>query len=229
MFEQKKIEDILGIVFSSPELIKRAFVHRSYINEHPKAGLEHNERLEFLGDAVLELVVTDHLYRNYDSPEGELTSWRSALVKTESLASVAERLELGQYLLMSHGEVKSGGRSRTALLANLIEAIIGAVYLDQGYDVAAKFIQDQLVVALPAILKSGAYIDAKSKFQEVAQERDGVTPHYEVLAEVGPDHEKTFTVGVFLGKKELGRGDGASKQAGQQAAAADALSRYTKK
>ncbi len=228
MFEQKKIEDVLGVSFKQPELIKRAFIHRSYINEHPKAGLEHNERLEFLGDAVLELVVTDHLYRSYDNPEGELTSWRSALVKTESLASVAERLALGQYLLMSHGEVKSGGRARTALLANMIEAIIGAMYIDQGYEVAASFIHRELIVGLPEILKSGAYIDAKSKFQEVAQERDGITPHYEVLEEVGPDHDKVFTVGVFLGKKELGRGNGASKQAGQQAAAADALSRYQK-
>ncbi len=228
MFEQKTIEDILGVGFDSAELIKRAFIHRSYINEHPKAGLEHNERLEFLGDAVLELVVTDHLYRNYTNPEGELTSWRSALVKTESLAEVADRLALGQYLLMSHGEVKSGGRSRTALLANLIEAIIGAIYLDQGYDAAARFIQTQLIAGLPKILASGAYIDAKSKFQEVAQERDGITPHYEVMSEEGPDHDKIFTVGVFLGKKELGRGNGASKQAGQQAAAADALSRYKK-
>ncbi len=228
MFEQKKIEEVLGVEFASPHLIKRAFIHRSYINEHPKAGLEHNERLEFLGDAVLELVVTDHLYRNYDNPEGELTSWRSALVKTESLAAVAEKLKLGQYLLMSHGEVKSGGRSRTALLANLIEAIIGALYLDQGYDAAATFIQTQLIAGLPNILASGAYIDAKSKFQEIAQDRDGITPHYEVMSEEGPDHDKIFTVGVFLGKKELGRGNGASKQAGQQAAAADALSRYKK-
>lgn len=228
MFEQKKIEEVLQVSFKDPELVKRAFIHRSYINEHPKAGLEHNERLEFLGDAVLELVVTDHLYRNYENPEGELTSWRSALVKTESLAGVAERLDLGQYLLMSHGEVKSGGRARTALLANMIEAIIGAMYIDQGYDAAAGFIQRELIMGLPDILASGAYIDAKSKFQEVAQERDGVTPHYEVLAEVGPDHDKIFTVGVYLGSKELGRGDGASKQAGQQAAAADALSRYKK-
>lgn len=228
MFEQKKIEEVLGVAFASPDLVKRAFIHRSYINEHPKAGLEHNERLEFLGDAVLELVVTDHLYRNYENPEGELTSWRSALVKTESLAEVAEKLSLGQYLLMSHGEVKSGGRSRTALLANLIEAIIGALYLDQGYEAAATFIQTQLIAGLPNILASGAYIDAKSKFQEIAQERDGITPHYEVMSEEGPDHDKIFTVGVFLGKKELGRGNGASKQAGQQAAAADALSRYKK-
>jgi ribonuclease-3 len=228
MFEQKKIGEVLGVAFASPDLVKRAFIHRSYINEHPKAGLEHNERLEFLGDAVLELVVTDHLYRNYENPEGELTSWRSALVKTESLAEVAEKLSLGQYLLMSHGEVKSGGRSRTALLANLIEAIIGALYLDQGYEAAATFIQTQLIAGLPNILASGAYIDAKSKFQEIAQERDGITPHYEVMSEEGPDHDKIFTVGVFLGKKELGRGNGASKQAGQQAAAADALSRYKK-
>ncbi len=226
MFEQKTIEDILGVEFTNGDLLKQAFIHRSYINEHPKAGLEHNERLEFLGDAVLELVVTDFLYRNHKNPEGELTSWRSALVKTESLAGVAERLGVGQYLLMSHGEVKSGGRNRVALLANMIEAIIGAMYLDQGYDVAAKFIDAQLIAGLPEILASGAYIDAKSNFQEVAQEKDGVTPHYQVMSESGPDHDKIFTVGVFLGKKEYGRGEGASKQAGQQAAAADALSRY---
>ncbi len=226
MFDQAKIEEIIDVKFGQADLIKQAFIHRSYLNEHTKLGLEHNERLEFLGDAVLELVVTDYLYRNHPNPEGELTSWRSALVKTESLAELAEKLELGQFLLMSRGEAKSGGRSRQALLANMIEAIIGAIYIDQGYDAAAKFIQEHIISKLPQILKSQSYIDPKSKFQEVAQEREGVTPHYEVLDESGPDHDKIFTVGVYLAKKELGRGEGSSKQSAQQAAAAAALQKY---
>lgn len=229
MFEQTKIEDIIGVKFNDSNLIKQAFIHRSYLNEHPKLGLEHNERLEFLGDAVLELVVTDYLYRHHPNPEGELTSWRSALVKTESLAALAEKLDIGQYLLMSRGEAKSGGRSRTALLANLIEAIIGAMYLDQDYEVARNFIEKYIISSLASILREGTYIDAKSHFQEVAQERDGVTPHYEVLSESGPDHDKEFTVGVFLGDKEYGRGGGPSKQAAQQSAAAAALKKYESK
>lgn len=226
MLNKEAVENILEVNFKSADLLKQAFVHRSYINEHSSQGLEHNERLEFLGDAVLELAVTDHLYNNYPNPEGELTSWRSALVKTESLASLAEKLELGQYLLMSRGEAKSGGRSRQALLANMVEAIIGAIYLDLGYESAKKFIDKHIIATLPGILKNQSYIDAKSKFQEVAQDHDGITPHYEVLAEDGPDHDKIFTVGVYLGKKEYGRGKGPSKQAAQQAAAEQALKSY---
>lgn len=226
MFDQAKIEEIVSVKFDQSDLIKQAFIHRSYLNEHSKLGLEHNERLEFLGDAVLELAVTDYLYRHHANPEGELTSWRSALVKTESLAALAEKLDLGQFLMMSRGEAKSGGRSRTALLANLIEAIIGAIYLDQGYETARQFIEQNIIVSLAEILRQGTYIDAKSHFQEIAQERDGITPHYEVLSESGPDHDKEFTVGVFLGKKEFGRGKGSSKQAAQQAAAAAALDHY---
>ncbi len=226
IYEQNKIEEIIGVKFKDANLIKQAFIHRSYLNEHPKLELEHNERLEFLGDAVLELVVTDYLFRHHTNPEGELTSWRSALVKTESLAALAQKLQIGQFLLMSRGEAKSGGRSRTALLANLVEAVIGAMYLDQGYDVARDFIENHIVSSLAVILREGSYIDAKSHFQEIAQERDGITPHYEVLSEVGPDHDKKFTVGVFLGAKEYGRGDGSSKQAAQQSAAAAALNKY---
>lgn len=229
MFNQPAVEEILEIKFKKPELIKTAFTHRSYINEHRRAQLEHNERLEFLGDAVLELVVTDYLFRTYpDQPEGELTSWRSALVKTESLAELAEELGIGQYLLMSRGEAKSGGRTRMALLANLVEATLGAIYLDAGYEAANEFIHDHIVVKLPSILKVGAHIDPKSHFQEVAQERDGVTPNYQVLEESGPDHDKTFVMGVYLGKKLLGKGEGNSKQAAQQSAAADALKKYEK-
>lgn len=226
MLKLEEIEAILGIHFKDADLLKQAFIHRSYINEHSKLKLEHNERLEFLGDAVLELVVTDYLYRTYPNPEGELTSWRSALVKTESLAGLAEKLDLGKYLLMSRGEAKSGGRSRQAMLANMIEAIIGAIYIDQGYDEAKRLIEQHIIVDLPQIIKSESYIDAKSKFQEIAQEKNGITPHYEVLEESGPDHNKTFVVGVYLGKREYGQGEGLSKQAAQQAAAEQALKKY---
>ena len=227
MFDHKSIEKILGVEFSKPELIRQAFIHRSYINEHSSSGLSHNERLEFLGDAVLELVVTDHLYRNFDNPEGELTSWRSALVKTESLAAQAQKLELGQYLQMSRGEAKNGGRERVALLANLFEAIIGAIYLDHGYEAAKNFVHEHIIAQLDQILSSRSYIDAKSQFQELAQERENTTPHYRVVSEEGPDHNKIFEVAVFLGAVEKGRGKGNSKQSAQQAAAADALKSYS--
>lgn len=227
--EQPTIEKILGIEFGDAELYREAFTHRSYLNEHKKHELKHNERLEFLGDAVLELVVTDYLFRNFENPEGEMTAWRSALVKTESLAEVAERLELGQYLLMSRGEAKSGGRTRMALLANMIEAIIGALYLDQGYDVAARFIEKQIISSLAGILKDGSWIDAKSRFQELTQEKEGVTPHYELIHEEGPDHEKIFTIGVYLEDRLCGKGKGNSKQAAQQAAATEALKTYKPK
>lgn len=229
IYNQKKIEDILQISFENPDVIKTAFTHRSYLNEHRKANLEHNERLEFLGDAVLELVVTDYLYRNYANPEGELTAWRSALVKTESLAELAEKLGLGQFLLMSRGEVKTGGRSRQALLANLVEAIIGAIYLEKGYGVAKQFIEERLVINLVEIIKTGAYIDAKSHFQELAQEKTGITPVYKVINESGPDHEKVFVVGVYLNDKKFGEGSGSSKQAAQQAAALKGLEQLKKK
>ena len=227
MFDHKSIEKILGVEFSKPELIRQAFIHRSYINEHSSSGLSHNERLEFLGDAVLELVVTDHLYRNFDNPEGELTSWRSALVKTESLAAQAQKLELGQYLQMSRGEAKNGGRERVALLANLFEAIIGAIYLDHGYEAAKNFVHEHIIAQLDQILSSRTYIDAKSQFQELAQERENTTPHYRVVSEEGPDHNKIFEVAVFLGAVEKGRGKGNSKRSAQQAAAADALKSYS--
>ena len=182
-----------------------------------------------MGDAVLELVVTDYLFNNYkNKPEGELTSWRAALVKTESLAELADQKGLGQYLLMSRGEAKSGGRTRTALLANMVEAIIGAIYLDQGYVAAEKFINENISSKIEAIIKAGSYIDAKSHFQEIAQEREGVTPHYEVIAESGPDHDKVFEMAVYINKKMWGKGKGNSKQAAQQSAATAALKKYKK-
>lgn len=229
VYNKEKVEAILGVTFTNADLLKTAYTHRSYLNEHRRTSLEHNERMEFLGDAVLELVVTDYLYRNYTNPEGELTAWRSALVKTESLAELAEKLELGQFLLMSRGEAKTGGRTRQALLANLVEATIGAIYLEKGYDEAKKFIENNIVIKLDEIIKTGAYIDAKSQFQELSQESYGVTPSYKVLEESGPDHDKTFLMGVYLGSKEYGRGEGSSKQAAQQSAALDGLKKLQKK
>ena len=228
VFDQVKIEEILKVKFENRELLKTAYTHRSYINEHRKAKLEHNERLEFLGDAVLEPVVTDYLYRNYTNPEGELTAWRSALVKTESLAELADKLNIGQFLLMSRGEAKTGGRTRQALLANLVEANIGAIYLDKGYDTAKEFIETNLITNLVEIIKTGAYIDAKSNFQELAQEKKGITPIYKVLDESGPDHDKTFIMGVYLGKEKFGEGSGNSKQTAQQAAALSGLKKLKK-
>ena len=226
---QDEIQKILGVEFDNVDLYREAFTHRSYLNEHKKHDIAHNERLEFLGDAVLELVVTDYLYRSFPNPEGEMTAWRSALVKTESLAEVAERLQIGQFLMMSRGEAKSGGRTREALLANMVEAIIGALYLDKGYDAAAKFISDHIISALEGILKEGSWIDAKSRFQELTQEKEGITPHYELIREEGPDHEKIFTIGVYVGDRLCGEGQGNSKQSAQQAAATAALKGYKPK
>lgn len=223
---KKNLQDLqaqLGIKFENEALLERAFIHRSYLNEHPKSGLEHNERLEFLGDAVLELVVTDYLYRNYKNPEGDLTNWRSALVKTESLAEVAEQLELDQYLKLSRGEAKGNLRSRALIHANSVEAMLGAVYLDKGYDTAKELVERYIISRLERILAEGSWVDPKSKFQELAQEKEGQTPHYRVLEETGPDHDKTFMVGVYVGSRLCGKGRGSSKQAAQQAAAAEAL------
>ncbi len=218
----------IGVQFTDESLLERAFIHRSYLNEHPKLGLEHNERLEFLGDAVLELVVTDYLYRTFPNPEGDLTNWRSALVKTESLAAVAEKLEIAQHFKLSRGESKGNARSHALISANAVEAIIGAVYLDQGYDAAKIFITDNVIARLDEILKTGTWVDPKSKFQELAQEQYGLTPHYKVLEENGPDHDKVFTIGIYVGDKLFGKGQGSSKQAGQQAAAQTALESLAK-
>ncbi len=223
-----EFQKLIGVTFKDASLIERAFIHRSYINEHPKLGLEHNERLEFLGDAVLELVVTDYLYKNFPNPEGELTNYRSALVKTESLSAVAAKLQAGDYLKLSRGEAKGNDRSRALISANCIEAIIGAIYLDQGFEAASKFIHAQIIVTLPEILEEGSYLDPKSRFQEIAQEKDGVTPQYKVISESGPDHDKIFEVGAYLGGRLLGKGKGSSKQAAQLVAAADALKKYQK-
>lgn len=217
----------LGFTFKDTSLLERAFIHRSYLNEHPKLGLEHNERIEFLGDAVLELVVTDFLYRTYPNPEGDLTNWRSALVKTESLAAVAGELGIAEFFKLSRGEAKGNARSHALISANAVEALIGAMYLDQGYDTAKDFITKHIISRLEHILASGAWLDPKSRFQELAQERFGLTPSYKVIEEAGPDHDKVFTIGAYIGDTLYGKGSGSSKQAGQQEAATSALKRLS--
>jgi ribonuclease III len=219
----QKLQDALGVKFDDPGLLETALVHRSYMNEHRKTVHVHNERLEFLGDAVLELVVTEFLYLNYSDPEGILTNWRSALVKTESLSETAAKLELNKYVKLSRGEARGSERARQQILANALEAVIGAIYLDRGYETAKSFIGQHINSKLPAIIKSGTWQDAKTKLQEMMQEKEGLTPTYKVLSEEGPDHNKMFTVGVYVGKKLRGKGSGTSKQEAQQAAAEKAL------
>jgi ribonuclease-3 len=222
----EELEKKLSITFKDRELLKQVFTHRSYLNEAGDRNLVHNERLEFLGDAVLELVVTDHLYKSFNNPEGELTNWRSAVVRGEVIGRVAYEMKLGDYLLLSKGEEKSGGRERTLILANTFEAFIGAIYLDQGYKAASDFIHKYLIILLPEIIEKKLYIDAKSRLQELSQEVLGHTPDYKVTDEKGPDHDKIFTVTVVVGKKPIAEGTGASKQKAEQDAAANAIERW---
>ena len=204
----KKLEEQIGLKFNDYHLLRNAFIHRSYLNEHRDSQYESNERLEFLGDAVLELVVTEYLYSHYPNPEGELTNWRSALVKGEMLAKISRELHLGDYLMLSHGEEKSGGREKDYLLANTFEALIGVIYLELGYEMAKAFIQKFLLIHLEGILIKGSHIDAKSHFQEVAQEKVGSTPAYELQHEEGPDHDKIFTMAAYIGTRMVGKGKG---------------------
>ncbi len=214
------LEERLGHAFRDQTLLLQALTHRSYLNEHTDFPLAHNERLEFLGDAVLELIVTEHLYKNYANPEGDLTNWRAALVNAKTLAGIAGDLKFEEYLLLSKGESKDkDSKARMYILANAIEAIIGSVYLDGGAEAAEKFINHHILSHLKAILEQELYVDAKSKFQETAQEVLGVTPTYKVLEEKGPDHQKEFTVGIFLEKDLVAVGQGTSKQEAQVAAA----------
>lgn len=215
----EEFEKVIGIAFLNKELLKDALTHRSYVNEH-KECKTHNERLEFLGDAVLELVVSDYLYNKYfDRPEGELTSFRSALVKTESLAETAITLNIGEYMLLSKGEEDTGGREKNYLLANTFEAIIGGMYLDSGYSACKEFIHTHLIEKLTDIVKNRLDIDSKTKIQEMAQAKYKVTPIYEVINEQGPDHDKEFTVVVKIDKREIGKGKGSSKQRAEEDAA----------
>jgi ribonuclease-3 len=222
-------KDVLGVSFHDIQLLITAFTHRSYLNEHKKTVSEHNERLEFLGDAVLELVVTEYLYNNYSEPEGILTNWRSSLVRTESIGAAAERLGYAPLLRLSRGEKRGSDRARAQILANSYEAVLGALYLDQGYDVVRDYINKTLLITFDEILTTGSWMDPKSHLQELAQSVDGATPAYRVLEEVGPDHEKEFTVGVFVDGKLRGKGSGPSKQHGQQKAAEAALVYYQTK
>jgi ribonuclease III len=218
------LERILGFVFHDKEHLLTAITHRSYLNEHREATQDHNERLEFLGDAVLELAVTDFLFRKYENkPEGELTAIRSALVNTVSLADASTKLGVNDYLLMSKGEAKDTGRARQYILANAFEAFIGALYLDQGYTVAQQFVGEQLFKKTEEIVEKKLWQDAKSRFQELAQEHSNVTPTYVTLHQEGPDHDRVFTVGVFLGKEKIGEGKGRAKQEAEQEAALSAI------
>ena len=225
MKDFSKFEEKIGVHFKNADLLTQAFVHRSYLNEHPDFGIGHNERLEFLGDAVIELVVTEHLYNHFPNPEGELTNWRAALVNANTLALIAQDdLGMEEYLYLSRGEAKdAGSKARSYILANAIEALIGSIYLDQGWQVVSDFVMRFVLSKLDYILEHKLYVDPKSRFQEASQETAGVTPSYKVMSEIGPDHAKEFEVGVYLGGELVASGKGSSKQDAQIEAARKAL------
>ena len=218
------LEKAIGITFKDKGLLTQSCVHRSYINEHRDFHLDHNERLEFLGDAVLELIVTEHLFSNYPNPEGELTNWRASVVNAVMLSRVGAEIGLEEYLFLSKGESKdAGSKARNSILADALEALIGSIYIDQGWDKAKEFIHSFIIPKLPEIIENKLYLDPKSRFQEVAQERSGTTPHYKVIKEEGPDHDKHFTVGIYLEDGLVAKGNGSSKQEAQVDAAHKAL------
>lgn len=219
LFEEK-----IGIIFSNKALLRQAFIHRSYLNENKSEKLSHNERLEFLGDAVLELASTVYLYNKYpDADEGYLTAYRSSLVNAVNLSEVATALEIEKFLFLSHGESKDKGKARQYILANTMEALIGAIYMDQGFDVASSFVEKNIMPKITDIIAQGAFVDAKSLFQEKAQEHKSLTPVYKSIRETGPDHDKRFIMGVFLGADKVAEGEGKSKQEAEQSAAEAAL------
>ena len=221
--QARKLAAKLGLDFKDYQILQEALTHRSFLNENRNYKLSHNERLEFLGDAVLELSVTEHLFNNYQNPEGDLTNWRAALVNGEMLAKIGQEIGIEEFILMSKGESKDTGKARQYILANAMEAIIGAIYLDLGFEEANNFIQKFIISKLPEVLKTKSYQDPKSYFQEKAQEVVQVTPHYEVVKEWGPDHDKRFLVAVFLGNEKVAEGEGASKQEAQRNAAEEGL------
>ncbi len=223
---QEFAREKLGFEYDNIDYLVTALTHRSYVNEHRKSVSEHNERLEFLGDAVLELAVTDYLYKNFTESEGILTSWRAALVNTESIGVAGDLLGYEPLIRMSRGEKKGSARARQQILANAFEALIGSIYLEKGYDAAADFVGKHILSKLEGIVASGSWRDPKSHLQEVSQRIDGETPVYKVLEEEGPDHDKIFTLGVFVGQKKMGIGEGPSKQVAQQKAARAALEAY---
>lgn len=223
-------EAVLHAKFKDIQLLITAFTHRSYVNEHKKTAKEHNERLEFLGDAVLELVTTRFLYDTFSEPEGVLTNWRSSLVRTESIGEAAAQAGFEPLLRLSRGEKRgSSERARVQILANAYEAVVGALYLDQGYDAAKAFIDETLIVTFDTILRTGSWQDPKSRYQEIVQCDEGFTPQYRVLSEEGPDHDKVFTVGVFVNEELRAEGNGPSKQTAQVAAAEKALAEHHKR
>jgi len=218
-FEQK-----IGFDFRDKRFLEAAFTHRSYLNENRRVGAEHNERLEFLGDAVLELVVTEFLYAKYpEKPEGDLTAYRAALVNTQSISGAAQELGMNEFMLLSRGEARDTGRARQIILANAFEALIGALYLDQGYDAAKKLIANQLFAKADEVVEKKLWQDAKSKFQEIVQDQMSVTPTYQLVDQSGPDHDKKFVVGAYIGNEKVALGEGKSKQEAEQAAAMAAL------
>lgn len=219
----EQLKKKLSIEIQNPDLFHEALTHRSYLNEHKEYQHAHNERLEFLGDAVLELVVTRYLFDHFNNPEGELTSFRAALVNGDMLGKIGYDLGVEKFLLMSRGESKDTGRARNYLVANAMESIIGALYMDQGYDAAKAFIEKWIISHMDEVLAQGLYTDPKSRFQELAQEKTGVTPGYRVLKEWGPDHDRHFIAGVFLGEELVAEGEGISKQDAQREAAKQGL------
>lgn len=221
--EIEKLEEKLSVSFKNKDLLRQALVHRSYLNENRDFELDHNERLEFLGDAVLELATTEFLFKNFSNPEGELTNFRAALVNSTMLSRIANELGLEEHLLMSRGEKKDTGKARQYILANALEAIIGAIYIDQGYRKAKKFVSDNFLVKMEDVLSNKLYQDPKSKFQEHAQEIIGTTPTYKVMKEWGPDHDKHFVIAVYLGDEKIAEGEGTSKQSAQMKAAENGL------
>jgi len=224
MEDYKELQKKIKIKFKKPDFLKTALVHRSYLNEHKSFPLEQNERLEFLGDAVLELVTTQYLYLNFPNPEGELTNLRAALVNSKMLSDIAKELGLGPFIKMSKGEKQDSNlKARNYILANALEAVIGAIYLDQGYEAAQTFIGKNILTKLPHILENNLFLDPKSKFQEKAQELYNATPIYKVLSESGPDHKKFFRIGVYINSGLVAEGEGTSKQEAQMAAARNAL------
>lgn len=221
--DYSNLESKINLQFENKDLLQTALTHRSYLNENRNYSLPHNERLEFLGDAVLELVTTEHLYRNYKNPEGELTNLRSALVNYRLLAEIAGQIALDEFILMSRGEARDRGRARQVILANALEALIGAIYLDSGEEAAKTFIETFVLTRLPEIIQAQAYLDPKSQLQEMIQEKLAITPTYKVLSETGPDHDKTFVVGVYINDRLVGEGTGPSKQDAEVEAAKNAL------
>jgi ribonuclease-3 len=220
----KEFQKKIGYSFKSESLLTQAFTHRSFLNENRELAREHNERLEFLGDAVLELVVTEFLYAKYpEKPEGELTAYRAALVNTQSISESAAKLGMNEYLLLSRGEARDTGRARQIILANAFEALIGAIYLDAGYEKAQKFIAAQLFDKTDEVVEKRLWQDAKSRLQEISQEQSGITPKYELLDQSGPDHNKRFVVGAYIGTEKVATGEGRSKQEAEQDAAQKAL------